>query len=176
MRSVILGICLLFAASMVSAQNLGIQFDKMPVGAKLYYKNSQNETWVQTYKGKSGKFYIVSEKWDGYNSPRTHYYNSDGHRVKTRYKSGGTVKYTPMNCERVVGSCTYRYNGNPKYNGMYQTSLVKEGSSYRYFWSEQKTSEKYEYLVTFGKYNVLQEESWTLSSGRKRWRKLLRIE
>ncbi|MFZ1726215.1 MAG: hypothetical protein WBO29_12140 [Albidovulum sp.] len=176
MRAVFVMVFFLLSATAGLAQSIGIQFDRMPVGTKLYYKDYEGDTWVQEYRGKSGNFHIVSEKHADRNLSVTRRYNAQGHLVSTRFVGGGEITYKPFRCERVLGTCTYRYNGNPKRNGVYKTTLTQASDGYHFSLASVSNDETFDSVIKLGPYNVLQEETWTGSNGKKRFERLIKIE
>ena len=176
MRIFLLVFAVIFSANIAAAQNIGIQFAKMPVGTKLHYKDYEGDTWVQEYRGKSGKYYIVRETHSDRNLSVTRKYTAQGHLTQIAFRSGFKITYSPQRCDRIVGPCSYRYKGNRRRNGMYKSTLVKRGTGYDYAWARQKTDETYDSHITLGKFNVLQEETWTSSRGKKRFVRLVKIE
>lgn len=166
----------LITAPVAYAQNLGIQFNKMPVGTKMYYKDYEGDRWVSTFKGRSGNNYVVSVKYNKRSYSAKRYYTLDGHLTKIRFSNGYTIKYSPHNCEQVLGACEYRYDGRRKRNGRYNANLRKSGIVYKYSWARVNTDETYDSTMTFGRYNVLKEETWKTGRGKERYIRLLKIE
>ena len=87
MRLIIRKILFFCATPMVHAQDLGIQFDKMPVGTKMHYVNYKGDSWVSTFKGRKGRYYLVTMKYTDrtYNTKR--YYSLDGHLEKFGFRA-----------------------------------------------------------------------------------------
>lgn len=176
MRYVISFLIVLFFAPAAFAQSLGVQFDKMPLGTKLHYKDYEGDEWVDEFKGKSGKYYVLQRRYKGENFNLKVYYTLEGHLKKRTYAGGWSATYTPHYCQQIVGACQYRYRGNRKYDGKYNATLTKQGSSYKYSRAKVSNDETFDYQLKFGQYNLITEESWDSSLGKKRWRRLIQIE
>lgn len=176
MRIFVLVMAVVFSASMSIAQDIGIQFSKMPVGTKMYYRDYEGDTWMQEYRGKSGKYYIIKETHSDRNLSVTRKYNAQGHMTQVSFVSGYIIRYSPHRCDRVMGACSYRYKGSRKRNGLYKSTLVRQGNGYVYSWARQKTDETYDSKIVLGPYNVLKEETWTSGSGKTRYVRLVKIE
>ena len=75
-------ICLMLGTAAASAQNIGIDFARMPVGTALYYDDYEGDTWVETYRGKQGNSYItkVEDRRSTFSSTRR--YDMSGHDKK----------------------------------------------------------------------------------------------
>lgn len=116
-RAVALGFGLSLTATMGLAQDLGIQFAKMPKGTKMYYVASNGTTWVDTFVGKRGRKYVVNRQSitpDGKRQKVVEAYDLKGRLISTTgynglVKSGpGKRLYKPFDCAYQVGSCSYR--------------------------------------------------------------------
>ncbi|MDB4558986.1 hypothetical protein N9Z87_01960, partial [Amylibacter sp.] len=88
---------LLFAASLAftvfalpisaTAQNVGVQYNQMPVGTTAYYQHTDGRKWVDIYKGVKRGLHVV-ERFKGHKK-------SSGRPEQTQYfdKSGRLLNY-----------------------------------------------------------------------------------
>lgn len=176
MRFLIAMIAFFAFAPAAMAQSLGVKFDEMPVGTVLHYKDYEGDEWTDEYTGKKGKYHVLRRKYKGENSTLKVYYTLNGHLKKRTYRGGWSATYTPHHCEQVLGACQYRYRGNRKYDGIYNTTLTKQGGAYSFKRASASSEETFDYVNKFGQYNLLVEETWNSSVGKKRWRRLIKVE
>lgn len=176
MKTIFALMVLVFMAPMAMAQSLGIKFDQMPVGTKLHYKDYEGDQWTDVFLGKKGKNYVLRRKYKGDSTTYKIYYTLDGHMKRFQYRAGWSANYEPHYCEQVLGSCQYRYRGNPTYNGTYLATVTKKGNAYEYSEREVSSDETWETMMTFGQFNLIVEETWKTGSGKTRWTRLVKIE
>lgn len=134
------------------AQDLGIQFSKIPKGLKAQYKVTGGREIVEIYKGKEGQFYVVDVRWGDGNPLKTSYYNLQGHLVRDSYANGNSRSYAPHHCERVVGECTHSYSNSLGTSGTAKSSIKPAGKGYRYVLTINGKRVKHTYSL--GQYNL----------------------
>lgn len=135
------------------AQDISIQFQKIPKGLKAQYRLPSGRFWVEIYKGKEGKFYIVETRHGNGDYVKTGYYSTDGHLAKEKYANGNVRTYLPRHCERVLGDCTHAYSNSDGASGTAKASVKPSGKGYKFTMSldgNRKTSISY----TLGQYNL----------------------
>lgn len=177
MRFLISILALVGFGTAASAQNLGVQFDKMPIGTKMYYKDYEGDRWTDEFKGRKGKFYLLKREYEGRAYSSKVYYTLDGHLNRISFVGGGKISYLPHDCRHVVGECQYRYRGRWEWNGMYDAKLTRiSGNRYGYSWTEVSNEETKDSIILFGPYNLIKERSWKTVGGKKRFVRLLKVE
>jgi hypothetical protein len=162
-------IAMLLAAPIIAnAQSVGIKFNEMPVGTKVFYSDYEGDHWTETFTGRTGKFYVLKRVHakNKYGSSKR-YYNSAGHQVKTIFSSGGRITYGPHSCRRIIGSCVENYKGRRKHSGRYTWKTKMTGAK-TYHSEFVRVGEKITRDYTLTKYNLFARQEWT-GSGRKRW-------
>ncbi len=94
-----------------SAENVGIEFEKMPVGTTLVTESLGDSPRIleQKYIGKQGDYFVMEErqsKDDGTMRDLGQvFYDTQGRLVKSERKPGITY-YTPYSCLFALGECT----------------------------------------------------------------------
>ncbi len=146
------------------AQDLGIQFSKMPVGTKAYYNTSYGEKWLDIYIGKKRGLYAV-RRYKGHTKNgkllQVNYFDEKGRRVHYTGQRGLKVLFKPIDCDYHFGDCVftirirgeaYVQNGQ---NKTYNQSIVKKDGKYVSTWYRgTQTDKKGGSLFTLGKYNL----------------------
>lgn len=166
---------LTISSTQSTAQNIGIQYDKMPVGTSAHYAQTNGDRWVDVYKGvKRGKHVVERFKGQTANSGRplqTRYYDKQGrldfYRAYGSRSKPYKIDYKPHSCYYVVGNCTHteRFSG---------TGYVNSGVGEKWIMNTQKTSSGYStrwykkrepnggntFTSKLGKYNLRTIEAW----------------
>ena len=192
MKTLLLGLACSLAMTITGtgshAQNIGIQFDKMPVGTKAYYSQSDGTKWVRVYKGlKRGKHVVEEFKGHSRTTGRptqTRYYDSQGRLVFYRaYGERGLYKvsFKPVYCYYQIGQCkhTLKFTGG-EYEGdgtgsKWVMNTQKAKGRYISTWYKVSTPDsKNKYFTKLGKYNLRELESWGANG--RHFIKLVKIE
>lgn len=158
------------------AQDIGIQFAKMPKGTKFYYEDYEGDKWVVTYTGRNGSQYRTVEVYNKSGDQYRRMYDTNGHMKSVVVPGNYRITYSPRSCERVMGACQYHYKGFRTYNGKYTAKLVKSGKGYAYGFKRMKSNETIDSHIVLGPYNMLQEKTWKSSSGKTRWVRLVKVQ
>lgn len=176
MKAIVISALLAVFGTAASAQSLGVRLAEMPVGTKIYYEDYDGDSYVDEFKGRRGKYYVFRRSFSKENFSYRRYYTLDGHYAKATGNSNYSITYSPHDCEQILGSCSYTVRGSRTGSGKYMATLKKVGSKYEYNWRSVKTNETYDSTLTFGKYNLITEESWIVSGNKKRWRRIVKIQ
>jgi len=131
---VIAAVGLTLLAAPANAEDIGLQFDDMPIGTKLITETLDDDPqqYAETYVGKKGEFHVIELsriKSDG-TEPRilVRLYDEAGRLIRKEKDGKLNSSNTPFSCEYVLGPCeqTYVY-ANPFKNG----KLVTHDDFYR---------------------------------------------
>jgi hypothetical protein len=170
-----LTVALLGTANVVTAQNIGIQFSKMPVGTKAFYARTNGDKWTDVYKGvKSGEH--VVERFSGHRKTsgrpiQTLHYDSQGRLVFYRAYGDRSkpykVAYKPFSCYYIFGNCTHteRFSGNGYVHSgssekwVMNTKAVKGGFSTKWY-KKRDPSGGNTYFSKLGQFNLRTIEAW----------------
>ncbi|WP_316014011.1 hypothetical protein [Roseobacter sp. HKCCA0434] len=89
--------------------DIAIRFDEMGAGSTIVV--AMNEDIVTHHLlGRQGDHYaLVIHEGEGTDGPITTrtLRTADGNTVRTEFSDGTVVNYSPHNCQRVIGRCTY---------------------------------------------------------------------
>ncbi len=174
-----LALCLplaFFGQSTAQAQDIGIQFSKMPVGTKAHYRQSNGKQFSETYIGTKRGLHVIrsTRKVTDRGRGASYYYDSKGRLVHFTGPKGLKVIYSPYNCTYQVGKCQYK-------SSLRGEAYVNQGGSRSYKVETRKISGGYqsilrrvsgyeivaEYRFSLGKYNLRKEYNWREKSGMK---------
>lgn len=157
------------------AENTGIQFGKMPVGTKAFYRHTNGDKWVDVFKGVKRGNYVV-ERFTGHAKTsgrpiQTRYYDKQG-RLSFYRAYGGRSKpykiaYKPYSCFYAVGNCnhTERFSGNGYVHSgttdKWVMNTKKTKGGYLTTWYEVKDPDGGNvYFTELGKYNLRAFRGW----------------
>jgi hypothetical protein len=153
-----------------TAQGLGIQFDKMPVGTQMFYKQSNGNKWLEIYVGKSAGRHVV-RLYDGHSKRgeqfRTDHYDKQGRMIQ--YSLGGKglrYRFRPYRCDFSLGSCTHRkYQIGEAYVGdgsseTYQVMTTLEGKTLKEVWRRPNSKAQSVFKSELTTYNLRKKYTW----------------
>jgi len=124
-----LAILLTLAATQVAAQDIGYKMDAIKPGSTITFKNFDNMVDTHVFEGKTGEHYVFKT----YNGPTdaqplqaTVFVTENGEVVRVEKAGGEWITFTPHNCVRTVGTCSYVQKSNKrrpmKYNRFTEVS------------------------------------------------------
>ena len=153
-RMLFLVSAMIFPVTGVAGENdLGIQFDRMPVNLKATYdEGGEHVVWV--FKGRKGNLYVAERIESDSGETTKLFYDRSGHLLYREYASGNVRRFKPRHCVRVVGDCSYTYSNSQGRDGQGSAGLEKSGESYRYSWSVGGST--YRGILKFGPYNLVE--------------------
>jgi len=167
-------------AHAASIGGIGVQYDRMPLGTQVHYKDNEGYTWTDVFIGKKGGKYVVKR----YNKKKTSgrvrserifdakgrllSYTGYGDRAH-KYK----LSFSPYLCEYQLGNCktkrrfrgsTYVADGSSESWG---AKTEKTSSGYRTIYSKIKTGSLYgARFFKLGKYNLRTYDQWGRGKGK----------
>ena len=191
-KGLILGAGIVLGSVMVPvdavAQNLGIDFAKMPVGTKMTYQASSGASWTAVYRGKRGRSHVIREEGrnaEGKRFGRTVYYDKHGRMTSYSYKDAnrpepGKVVFKPFSCDYAVGTCKHQrklivhnfINNGASRNATYVTR--KKGKHYTVGVDRGDRNGKVFYNFELGPYNLKSRIYWGAKG--QFFQKLVKVE
>lgn len=185
MKALITSAFCAFAAQAGFAQEVGIQFDQMPIGTKWVTQNVGDEELAEeTYLGPEGDTYIT----DFYriNGGKRRFifrktYDAQG-RWMSGARNGAATSYAPYSCRYVVGECSHTSQiphvfepDNSKF--LSSTSAFKNRleNGVFYLGTVLSNGDVREYPFVLGKYNLRVGQDYENALGQKRGFKLVEL-
>ncbi len=168
------------------AQDVGIQFDDMPVGTQWTIEHLDDQARRQeTYLGREGDWHLTdyvginpdgSQRW-----VFRRYYDAEGRLVKGE-REGAANSTLPYSCRYVVGDCTHHSKVPKTYSPSNDGFLERmrshvnrlEGDTF-YFGTVLSDGSVREYPFKLGKYNIRVGQEYETALGAKRGFKLIGI-
>lgn len=127
-------VCLGLFSALALADDVGIHFDKMPIGTTLITEVHRTKPFQRSekYIGKQGAFYAIETKIrkgnDEFKKSSTDLYDLKGRLVR-REREKGFEEYTPYSCHYQLGVCEHDYQYPNPFKNFNQTKHKRRYST-----------------------------------------------
>lgn len=182
MKFIAVVIALLTISGGAFAQSAALLLDKMPVGLKIHYKNSEGEKRVDTFLGRKGKGYQFSTLVSGRRSTNfsaRQLFDLQGRRLKWTGNARFREKWKPYDCVYQIGICKVKHSNNYGGGGRWIHKTSLKGRTLTMV-RRRPNEDKFRraWVSKLGKYNLRMLTEIRSSDGAKvtYWRKIIKIE
>ncbi len=124
--------------AMVLAQDISIKMDQIPAGS-WFLMDSGGKATTHVFRGKQGRYYVydvVPGKDPNGERHSRDFRDASGNNIKREFGIS-VVKYTPHNCQRVIGQCSFVESGKKADGTPYKTDMVRvntlKGKGFTYY-------------------------------------------
>ncbi len=112
----------IFAATQTLAQNIDVKMSQIARGSYAIYDTDNGRFVTYVFLGQYGREFVVDvvQGRDPNGDQRTRYWQDASGNTLRYERPGATIRFSPHNCRRVVGECTFTEIG-----ATYETRMIR---------------------------------------------------
>lgn len=178
MRSA-LAIVLMFAATQLAAQDIGYKMESIKAGSTITFKNFDDMVDHHVFMGKVGEHYVF-KTYDGATDAQpwsaTNYVTENGEMVRIERAGGQWITFTPHNCIRTVGLCSFVQKSNTHRPKHFNRFTEVSGDTLTFSVTYQRGKVDYTGSGQMGLHNWPTQVNIRWNSGREATQKTIRTD